>query len=124
VSSKFYGQKWVYGELIPYEGGPFGWIGLKYLVDPACGSPDAEVSNASVARTSLGDPFASEPSEVSAKYRGTTWVWGIDGFAAHKPGWVSRKDLKLSSCDKTGCFYDINARNVREWYLPGGSAGP
>lgn len=122
VSRKVYGQKWIYGELIPYQGGPYGWIGQEYL-SGKCGTQYFEGTNTSIAKVTDGDPFSSEPSEISASYRGQTWVWGIDPYATHKAGWMGRKYLTLDSCNSSGCFYNIKV-STREWLLPGGSKGP
>jgi hypothetical protein len=81
-------------------------------------------SNGATTGTHYGDPFASQPAETSASYQGQTWVFGEDPFGNGKTGWIGRKYLKLDSCTSHGCYYNINARNVREWFLPGGPDGP
>jgi hypothetical protein len=125
------GQRWIYGEaLIPNaeSGGGieyvFGWVGRNYLDLNECGTDSFVTSNGQITNTSYGDPFSSEPSEVSASYQGQTWVYGVDPYASNAAGWVGSSWLTLSSCNSSGCFYTINASNTHEWYLPGGAAGP
>jgi hypothetical protein len=125
------GQRWIYGEaLIPNaeSGGGieyvFGWVGRNYLDLNECGTDSFVTSNGQITNTSYGDPFSSEPSEVSASYQGQTWVYGVDPYATNAAGWVGSSWLTLSSCNSSGCFYTIKASNTHEWYLPGGAAGP
>jgi hypothetical protein len=126
------GQRWIYGvALIPSSesGGSleyvYGWVGIDYL-DHAlpCGYDYFSTSNQVTTGTHYGDPFTSSPAETSASYQGQTWVFGEDPFANGNTGWIGRKYLTLSSCTSSGCYYDINASNIREWILPGGADGP
>jgi hypothetical protein len=124
-SGKVYGQHWVYGELgvYPPGDGAFGWVGRNYLSQIRCLTNTFQVSNGAVETTHPDDPFSSEPSEVSASFRGQTWVWGVDPFVSNTPGWIGRNYLKLSSCNSSGCFYDVKGSGIREWMEPGGAAG-
>jgi hypothetical protein len=119
-----YGQRWIYGEINPYYGGAYGWVGRNYLIDARCFTGTFQVSNYAISGSHYGDQFYSQPSEVSASYQGQTWVWGIDPYATGYAGWVGRSWLTLDSCNSSGCFYSINASNIHEWRLPGGAAGP
>lgn len=123
ITSKVYRQRWVYGQLKTATA-TFGWVSRSNLTQIECGYDYYSTNNAWIAKTAYGDPFASEPYTHTGKFRGQTWVWGIDAFASQHAGWVARNDLKESSCNSSGCFYDISANNVREWILPGGSNGP
>jgi hypothetical protein len=128
------GQRWIYGvALVPNAsiggagGGSeyiYGWVGRNYLNIAECGTDWFVNSNGQITNTSYGDPFSSEPSEVSASYQGQTWVYGVDPYASNAAGWVGSSWLTLSSCNSSGCFYTIKASNTHEWYLPGGAAGP
>jgi hypothetical protein len=127
------GQRWIYGAmLIPSASGGgsieyvYGWVGRNYLnIINQCGTDYFSVSNAVTATTSTGDPFSSEPSEVSATFQGQTWVWGEDPYVSTRAGWVGSSWLTLDSCTSSGCFYTIkNAGVIHEWVLPGGSPGP
>jgi hypothetical protein len=118
------GQRWIYGEISPYYGGAYGWVGRNYLIDARCSTGTFQTSNYAISGSSYGDQFYSQPSEVSASYQGQTWVWGIDPYATGYAGWVGSSWLKLSSCNSSGCFYTINASNIHEWRLPGGASGP
>jgi hypothetical protein len=124
-SGTAYGQRWIYGELgvYPPGDGAFGWVGRNYLSEIRCVTNTFQVSNGVVETTHSGDPFSSEPSEVSANFRGQTWVWGVDPFVSNTPGWIGRNYLKLSSCNSSGCFYDVNGSGIREWMEPGGASG-
>jgi hypothetical protein len=123
------GQRWIYGFAIiattsgtAYE---YGWVGIDYLTHALpCGYDYFSTSNQVTTGTHYGDPFTSSPAETSASYQGQTWVFGEDPFANGRTGWVGRKYLTLSSCTSSGCYYDINASNIREWILPGGVDGP
>ena len=117
------GQRWIYGELNPYLGLAYGWVGRNYLNGANCFTGTFQISNYDISGTHSGDPFSSEPSEVSATFQGQTWVWGIDPYATSYAGWVGRKWLNLSSCNSSGCFYTINTSNIHEWRLPGGAPG-
>jgi hypothetical protein len=119
-----YGQRWIYGQLDPYVGGAYGWVGKNYLTNTNCFTSTFQTSNYAISGSHQGDPFSSQPSEVSATYQGQTWVWGIDPYATSHAGWIGRKWLTLSSCNSSGCYYTINASNIREWRLPGGAGGP
>jgi hypothetical protein len=123
------GQKWIYGvAIISSTAGPayfYGWVGINYLRHALpCGWDWFVTSNAATTGTHYGDPFASQPAETSASYQGQTWVFGEDPFGNGRTGWIGRKYLKLASCTSHGCYYDISARGVNEWFLPGGSDGP
>ncbi len=122
------GQRWIYGAmLLPETSGlayVYGWVGRNYLNIQQCGNDTFSSSNAVITGTHYGDPFSSQPSEVSATFRGQTWVWGVDPFAANKAGWVGRSWLTLDSCDSSGCFYTINASNIHSWLEVGGAPGP
>jgi hypothetical protein len=121
------GQRWIYGAmLIPGTNGLnyiFGWVGRNYLTIQECGTDSFDSSNIVITGTHQGDPFSSEPSEVSATFRGQTWVWGEDPFATTKAGWIGRSWLTLSSCNSSGCFYTINTSNIHSWIEPGGAPG-
>ena len=122
------GQRWIYGvAIVASTAGPayfYGWVGIDYLKHALpCGWDWFGTSNAKTTGTHYGDPFASAPAETSASYQGQTWVFGEDPFANGRTGWIGRKYLKLTSCTSSGCYYDINARNIREWILPGGADG-
>jgi hypothetical protein len=124
LSPKVYGQQWVYGALHLASGSVYGWVGRSSLIQNRCLTNTFQTTNTSVAKTGLGDPFSSEPYAHTGNFRGQNWVYGIDPFASKRAGWVGRNDLKESSCNSSGCFYDISARNIHEWILPGGSNGP
>jgi hypothetical protein len=127
-SEVFAGQRWIYGELqLPAGGGIYpyyGWVGLDYLNRQYCGNITEQTSNAALTGTHSGDPFSSEPSEISAVFRGQTWVYGVDPYASQKAGWIGSEWLKRSSCNSSGCFYTITTSNIREWLYPGGASGP
>jgi hypothetical protein len=127
-SQVFGGQRWIYGELqLPGGGGIYpyyGWVGRNYLDLQYCGNITEQTSNYALTGTQYGDPFSSEPSEVSASFRGQTWVYGVDPFASQKAGWIGSDWLKRSSCNSSGCFYTIDASNIHEWLFPGGASGP
>jgi hypothetical protein len=127
------GQRWIYGAmLVPSASGGgsieyvYGWVGRNYLnIINQCGSDYFSTSNGETATTNVGDPFSSEPSEVSATFQGQTWVWGVDPYVTTQAGWVGRNWLTLDSCTSSGCFYTIkNDGVIHEWVLPGGSPGP
>jgi hypothetical protein len=127
------GQRWIYGAmLIPSASGGgsieyvYGWVGRDYLnIINQCGYDYFSTSNAVIATTSTGDPFSSEPSEISATFQGQTWVWGEDPYVSTRAGWVGSSWLTLDSCTSSGCFYTIkNDGVIHEWVLPGGSPGP
>lgn len=123
------GQKWIYGAAISATtSGPayfYGWVGIDYLRHAIpCGWDWFATSNGTTTGTHYGDPFASQPAETSASYQGQTWVFGEDPFGNGNTGWIGRKYLKLDSCTSHGCYYNITARGVNEWFLPGGSNGP
>lgn len=122
------GQRWIYGvALVPGTSGIeyyYGWVGIDYLVHALpCGWEWFVTSNMKTTGTHYGDPFSSQPAETSASYQGQTWVFGEDPFANGQTGWIGRKYLTLSSCTSSGCYYDINAKNINEWILPGGADG-
>jgi hypothetical protein len=121
------GQRWIYGAmLIPDTSGigyVFGWVGRNYLSIIECGNDYFDSSNIVITGTHYGDPFASQPSEVSATFQGQTWVWGEDPYATTKPGWVGRDWLTLDSCTSSGCYYTINTSNIHLWIEPGGAPG-
>ena len=123
ITGKVYRQRWVYGELETATA-TFGWVSRSNLTQIRCEYDFYITNNNWVAKTAYGDPFASEPYTHTGKFRGQTWVWGIDPFATKRAGWVARSALKESSCNSSGCFYDISAQKNREWILPGGSDGP
>jgi hypothetical protein len=123
------GQRWIYGAaIISSTAGAayfYGWVGIDYLNHALpCGWDYFVTSNQVVTGTHYGDPFSSQPAETSASYQGQTWVFGEDPFANGETGWIGRKYLTLTSCTSSGCYYDINASNIREWILPGGADGP
>ena len=60
-----------------------------------------------IATTSTGDPFTSEPSEVSATFQGQTWVWGVDPYVTSLAGWVGSTWLTRDSCTSSACYYTI-----------------
>jgi hypothetical protein len=122
------GQRWIYGAmLIPSTSGIgyiFGWVGRDYLTIQQCGTTGFASSNILITGTHYGDPFASQPAEISAPYRGQTWVWGEDPYSTTKAGWVGSDWLTLDSCTSSGCYYTINTSNIRAWIEPGGDSGP
>jgi hypothetical protein len=123
------GQRWIYGAaLIPDSVGRlvpmYGWVGKGYLSPPRCDTAGFQTSNQKIAGTHQGDDFVSNPNTVSPSFRGQTWVWGSDPFAANRPGWVGRTWLTLNSCSGGQCFYKINGPNINMWILPGGGSGP
>ena len=76
-SSTIDGQRWIYGAMLipsPSGGGSieyvFGWVGKDYLTTNECGNNYFVTSSSVIANTNPGDPFSSEPSEVSATFRG------------------------------------------------------
>jgi hypothetical protein len=126
------GQRWIYGAmLIPSPAGKgtledvFGWVGKDYLTTLECGNNDFVTSSSVIATTHTGDPFSSEPSEVSATFQGQTWVWGVDPYVTSRAGWVGSSFLTLDSCTSSGCSYTIkNDGVIHEYVLPGGYNGP
>jgi hypothetical protein len=123
-STTINGQRWIYGKLNGDALLPYGWVGRDWLENPICGTSTYETTNAIVASTNDGDPFSSEPSEISASFRGQKWVWGVDPFVSSQPGWVGINYLKLTSCDSSGCYYDINGTGIHQWAFVGGADGP
>lgn len=122
------GQRWIYGELqLPTAGNVYyyyGWVGLDYLDRQYCGNITEQTSNAAISGTYNGDTFYSQPNEISAVYRGQTWVYGVDPNATNKAGWIGSAWLTRTSCDPSGCYYNIDTSNIHEWLFPGGAPGP